>query len=74
MLSQRLGIERLDGLRIGHQAANLRLRDAQPGQGFDDSALLGLRHESLSPAAAGHSRHEIPLLETEPSIAMLRPG
>ncbi len=41
MLSQRLGVERLAGLRIGHQAANMLLREAQPGQGFD--ALLGIR-------------------------------
>jgi hypothetical protein len=59
MLSQRLGVERLAGLRIGHQAANMLLREAQPGQGFDDMALLGIRHKSFSPTAAGHSRHEI---------------
>jgi hypothetical protein len=31
MLSQRLGVERLAGLKIGHQAANMLLREAQPG-------------------------------------------
>jgi hypothetical protein len=27
MLSQRLGVERIAGLRIGHQAANMLLRE-----------------------------------------------
>jgi hypothetical protein len=61
MLSQRLGVERIARLRIGHQAANMLLREAQPGQGFDDMALLGIWHKSFSPTAAGHSRHEMPL-------------
>lgn len=42
------------------------LRDAPPGQFFDHIALRGIRHESFSPAAAGHSRHEFSLLEMEP--------
>jgi hypothetical protein len=61
MLSQRPGVERIARLRIGHQAANMLLREAQPAQGFDDMALLGIRHKSFSPTAAGHSRHEMPL-------------
>jgi hypothetical protein len=40
-------------------SAKWLFREAQPGQGFDDMALLGIRHKSFSSAAAGHSRHEI---------------
>src|SRR5258708_35836211 len=66
MLSQRLRIERFGGLRIGYHATNMLLRDAPPGQFSDYIALRGIRHESFSPAAAGHSRHEFSLLEMEP--------
>src|ERR1700693_1747862 len=66
MLSQRLRIERFGGLRIGYQTTNMLLRDASPGQFSDHIALRGIRHESFSPAAAGHSRHEFSLLEMEP--------
>src|SRR5580704_12623065 len=66
MLSQRLRIERFGGLRIGYHATNMLLRDAPPGQFSDHIALRGIRHESFSPAAAGHSRHEFSLLEMEP--------
>src|SRR5205807_3921966 len=66
MLSQRLRIERFGGRRIGYQTTNMLLRDAPPGQFSDHIALRWIRHESFSPAAAGHSRHEFSLLEMEP--------
>ena len=40
MLSQRLRIQRLAGLRVGHQQTDLLLRDPKPDQDFDGVALL----------------------------------
>src|ERR1700730_9713402 len=57
MLFQRPLIQWLAGLRVHHQLANHRLRDAQTHQDLDVVALLGGRNEGFSPAATRLPRH-----------------
>src|SRR6185312_15556262 len=57
MLFQRPLIQWLAGLRVHHQLANHRLRDAQTHQDLDVVALLWGRNEGFSPAATRLPRH-----------------
>src|SRR3984893_7973269 len=57
MLFQRSLIQWLAGLRVHHQLANHRLRDAQTHQDLDVVALFGGRNEGFSPAAPRLPRH-----------------
>jgi hypothetical protein len=56
-LFQRPLIQWLAGLRVHHQLANHRLRDAQTHQDLDVVALLWGRNEGFSPAATRLPRH-----------------
>ena len=73
MLFQRPLIQWLAGLRVHHQLANHRLRDAQTHQDLDVVALLWGRNEGFSPAVDPNNMPAILLLNWGTVMAVFIP-